>query len=346
MNFERTILIAPSSEHYLNNQLFNIENKILNRDGTLLPYLRLKQRADQLGVTIATADHRSLVLEQSGPLREYWSMGHLEDLRKLSAIPGLSLEGFILFEPPIVSPEIYARLPEITHYFKRVYIHNIYGNGYSLREVDQTKLRKLRCPQPYNGPVQPFFDRKKRLKKLVAICGAHNPRFRKPELYSERIKSIAELKKFNAIDLYGRGWDQVFSLKNLWWPYWRNRSSLMQVYRGCCDNKLEVLSRYDFSLCYENTPMSGYLTEKLFDCFYAGCVPVYWGGEDITETIPSGCFISRQDFKNERELFDYIAGIKDSELESYRECIRNFLNSEMMLGFLNFLEDEILIAPQ
>lgn len=237
---------------------------------------------------------------------------------------------------------MYARLPEISRYFKRVYLHNIDGDGYSLRNVDQSKLRKLHWPQPYEGPVAPFFNRNNREKKLVAICGAHNPKFRKPELYSERIKSISKLNEYSAIDLYGRGWDNPLSLKNAWWSYWFHRTSLMKAYRGSCENKLEVMSRYHFALCYENMPMRGYVTEKIFDCFYAGCVPVYWGGADIADTIPKECFIPREEFKDERTLVAYIDQMCDSELAEYKQNIARFLNGETTRAHVNFLEKELL----
>lgn len=86
----------------------------------------------------------------------------------------------------------------------------------------------------------------------------------------------------------------------------------MKVYRGSCENKLEVMSRYNFALCYENMPMDGYVTEKIFDCFYSGCIPVYWGGSDISAFIPKNCFISRNEFYTERSLNDLIIGILDT----------------------------------
>ena len=37
--------------------------------------------------------------------------------------------------------------------------------------------------------------------------------------------------------------------------------------------------------------VNGYVTEKIFDAFKAGCVPVYWGAENITKYVPAECFI-------------------------------------------------------
>lgn len=43
------------------------------------------------------------------------------------------------------------------------------------------------------------------------------------------------------------------------------------------DDKTAFLRQYLFNICPENTDAPGYVTEKLFDSFEAGCIPVYWG---------------------------------------------------------------------
>ncbi|WP_233714264.1 glycosyltransferase family 10 domain-containing protein [Helicobacter trogontum] len=50
---------------------------------------------------------------------------------------------------------------------------------------------------------------------------------------------------------------------------------------GNIDNKIEWLKSYKFNLCFENSSYPGYLTEKLFDAFLAGCVPIYWGDTSL-----------------------------------------------------------------
>lgn len=45
-------------------------------------------------------------------------------------------------------------------------------------------------------------------------------------------------------------------------------------------DKQEILSRYRINICFENSESSGYVTEKPFEAWQAGCVPV-WRGLDI-----------------------------------------------------------------
>jgi alpha(1,3/1,4) fucosyltransferase len=49
------------------------------------------------------------------------------------------------------------------------------------------------------------------------------------------------------------------------------------------DNKHEFLESYRFNLCPENTNYQGYVTEKIFDALYSGCIPIYWGSNNNPE---------------------------------------------------------------
>lgn len=46
-------------------------------------------------------------------------------------------------------------------------------------------------------------------------------------------------------------------------------------------DKHKWLQDYKFNLCFENSSYPGYLTEKLFDAYNAGCVPIYWGDTSL-----------------------------------------------------------------
>ncbi|RDU64628.1 hypothetical protein CQA53_07700 [Helicobacter didelphidarum] len=63
---------------------------------------------------------------------------------------------------------------------------------------------------------------------------------------------------------------------------------------GRVGNKIEWLRDYKFNICFENSSNPGYLTEKLFDAYAAGCVPIYWGDtslrcqKDTSKSIAGG----------------------------------------------------------
>ena len=56
---------------------------------------------------------------------------------------------------------------------------------------------------------------------------------------------------------------------------------------------MKFTKNISFAICYENArDIPGYITEKIFDCFFAGCVPIYWGGApNVTDHIPANTFI-------------------------------------------------------
>ena len=99
------------------------------------------------------------------------------------------------------------------------------------------------------------------------------------------------------------------------------------VYLGPTDAKIATLGRYRFAICYENQVLKGWITEKIFDCFRAGTVPVYWGEPEIETHIPPECYIDRRRFASYDELGEFLRSLGPDEVESYRQAARDFLGS-------------------
>jgi hypothetical protein len=102
-------------------------------------------------------------------------------------------------------------------------------------------------------------------------------------------------------------------------------------YQGKADNKLETMSRYRFALCLENDhhPLwsRGYVTEKIFDCFHAFAVPIYWGAADVEKHIPPECFIDFRNFSSLKELDLFLSNMTDETYLAYLRAIETFLKS-------------------
>lgn len=63
---------------------------------------------------------------------------------------------------------------------------------------------------------------------------------------------------------------------------------LKSAYGGEVFSKHDTLSKYKFSVCFENGKnLSGFITEKIFDCFSAGTIPIYWGADNIESIFQS-----------------------------------------------------------
>ena len=97
-------------------------------------------------------------------------------------------------------------------------------------------------------------------------------------------------------------------------------------YCGEVTDKIKTYQKYKFAICYENAKdLPGYVSEKIFDCFFAGCVPVYWGAPNITQHIPESCFIDRRKFASNQDLYAFISGMSEVEYFGYLDSIDNFL---------------------
>lgn len=59
-----------------------------------------------------------------------------------------------------------------------------------------------------------------------------------------------------------------------------NSRSLKWIFR---DDKMAYLRGFRFNICPENVNANGYVTEKLFQCIEAGCIPIYWGAGQCPE---------------------------------------------------------------
>lgn len=88
--------------------------------------------------------------------------------------------------------------------------------------------------------------------------------------------------------------------------------------------KLAVIRSYRFVVCYENTRTPGYISEKLFDCLFAGCVPVYLGEPNIRKFVPAECFIDRQAFGSDAELAAFLTRMPYEEYARYIAAMRRF----------------------
>jgi hypothetical protein len=94
------------------------------------------------------------------------------------------------------------------------------------------------------------------------------------------------------------------------------------------------MQKYKFSVCYENaTGITGYITEKIFDSFFAGCVPVYLGAPNVTDYIPAETFIDKRNFKNYGELYRYMKSMTDEEYNKYLGAIKDFVHSGRIYPF-------------
>ncbi len=114
------------------------------------------------------------------------------------------------------------------------------------------------------------------------------------DLISLRTKIALFGNDLGFLDIYGKGWPIGVSKEDSREGDWVNR-------------KKELMSNYNFNLCFENTATFNYTTEKIWDSIENYCLPVYYGKHtNVYELFPENSFVDYSNFKNPEELFKFI----------------------------------------
>ncbi len=188
--------------------------------------------------------------------------------------------------------------------------------------------------------IDPFNPPKKK-EKLCTLIARNKRAWGKNELYSLRriVIRYFERKHSDEFDLFGEGWDKYYFPSNI--PilrlfngskmYWF-RSRLREKYpswKGPINDKKIILSKYKFSFSFENSyGPTGYISEKIWDSFSAGTIPVYLGAPNITNHIPVDCFIDYRNFNNIDELYNYLSSMTNETYNEYLVNIEAFLKKQ------------------
>ena len=75
---------------------------------------------------------------------------------------------------------------------------------------------------------------------------------------------------------------------------------------------MKFLSRCKFVIAYENQTSPGYITEKVFNAYFAGAVPIYYGHPSVLSDINRKAIIYAGDFFNLTELVEYIKTVDNN----------------------------------
>jgi len=85
---------------------------------------------------------------------------------------------------------------------------------------------------------------------------------------------LHELSKFGEIDFLDK-YDNIIKNKTCY-----NSAELISLY-----------SQYKFIICFENSKTDGYITEKIFNVFLSGSIPIYDGAPNVLDYINKDSFI-------------------------------------------------------
>ncbi len=319
-------------------------------DGVFEPFQHVWSVLAEQGVSVHTAD----LIDRYGSDRSinlYVSTAITKRFRQLARRPDVIMSAFIAIESPIVGRRMYARLHEASRVFRRMYACNNGGSALRPFLKGPVTFEPIFYPYSFESVDERAWARRDR--SFLAMINMNKTVPGEQELYTERLRAIDFFAREDEIDLYGMGWDgppypvspgrwMPSRVRRLAWHAERALSHLhpdpllrkaRSVWRGRVSSKLETLSQYRFSIVIENMMLDGWITEKLFDCMRAGCVPVYLGAPDVDRWVPPACFIDMRRFASYPELRTYLHSLGNTELENYREAARDFLASARFRPF-------------
>ena len=315
--------IVISDPFFKGNRLFDLDDPVANRDNCLYSFALLKKGLAENGFDLATSDMHP---PESSEVVIYNEMP--------KTLPNLSQKAksyLLLFESELIRPDNWVE--ENHKAFKRVFTwhDDLIGKAH-YSKINFSHLI------PDNIPMD--LSQKEKLCTLIA----GNKKVSHPfELYSKRIEAIRwfENNHPEEFDLYGVGWDRyrftgpkLFRALNRIEFLTRWFAVSYPSYLGKVDSKSDTLRKYKFAICYENArDIPGYITEKIFDCFFSGCIPVYWGANNITDYVPKQCFIDKRDFPSYEALYAHIKTMSDEEYLSRLNSIQEFLHSPQAKQF-------------
>lgn len=232
------------------------------------------------------------------------------------------------FESPLVNPFNHMK-------FLRVFFRKIYT--WDSTTVGSKHYLKFNIPQLIrNRKIKEVSFKDKQFITMVNAKKSSLLVFRllsiyRKDLYKERLNIIDYFEKNipNEFHLYGWGWvnadpfkplEKIFGFKSY------------KVYKGEIEDKLEVISHFKYCLAIENAEAPGYITEKIFDCFKSGCIPIYYGAPNISKYVPKSCFIDMRNFENYDDLLDYLKSIDEKRYKRYIKAAKDFLRSKKTLN--------------
>jgi hypothetical protein len=314
-----------------------------NRDNCLEPMRVLNSLARKNEIFLHTAD-----LNDISRVRPDFSLY----VESIDFVPGKAQKNYlILYETPLTVPRNadFDYLKQFDGIF--TWDAELLARGFwrGAKSIPQNRFIQIRYPNPVPmecGPDfhSPSFEQRKEFACLIGSnrhANCDDPR----ELYSERVRAIRWFEKHakDKLKLYGNGWIVPpkkfgrigkfrYRLEKI--APWLLGRPVFPSYQGPTKTKFEVLSRAKFCICFENArDIPGYITEKIFDCFFAGCVPVYWGDHDIEKYIPSECFINFREFPSYEDLYKFVDNIGPEQYLAYQIAIKKFLMSPNFTPF-------------
>jgi hypothetical protein len=251
----------------------------------------------------------------------------------------------VTFESPVQAWWLYYHLEQVSARF----VHTFMYDGARERAAPITRFHPLHfpvsCPPPRptglpwpnrrfmvavaNNRAIPrardvarWFDRPREVSLWRSLAGL---RYRPiaHDRYLARLRAFGAFADHSDFDLFGEGWEHRHPAVEH-----ELHTGAARAYRGPIDSDmLSLLARYRFALVYEEARFPGYVSNTIFDCFCARCIPIYSGAPDVAQYVPPSAFIDIRQFVSFPELERFLTRLTEDDARRYVEAAHAFLIS-------------------
>jgi len=123
----------------------------------------------------------------------------------------------------------------------------------------------------------------------------------------------------NRVDNLGRCYNKNYS-KNGWWQ-----------------NNIDIYTQYKFVISFENQPIDGYISEKLWVPMVKRSIPIYFGAPDIKKYFNPKSFINVNDFKSFEDCIQFVRKV-DEDDTLYQKILQEpyFYNNEIDMKLFSY----------
>ncbi|KAK5581057.1 hypothetical protein RB653_001085 [Dictyostelium firmibasis] len=173
-------------------------------------------------------------------------------------------------------------------------------NRLSIQQITdiQNQFRKEYQTQKLNNKLE--YHQKLSFPLANWFCSSCNP-------HSNRNEYVQELMKYIAIDSFGK------CLNNMPTSDYLKRGS-----GDPFERKKQFITRYRFTIVFENSICKDYVSEKVLDALVSGSVPIFMAHPSTLKYLPYKSFIFVGDFESVEELANYLKYL-DQNQEEYNK---------------------------
>ena len=90
--------------------------------------------------------------------------------------------------------------------------------------------------------------------------------------------------------------------------------------------KREVQKKYKFSIAFENQSFPGYITEKIWEAFISGTIPIYWGCPEVSNFFNPASFVNCHDYASFSDVIERV-----QEIDNDPELYKSYINAPLIL---------------